>query len=673
VKRTLLFVLAMAAVAAAACSSSQDAGADAVAVPGVSRDATPAQAPTDNLWLLAFASNLSDSTGASCRYADASGCDIYTVVYDATTGDVSDLRKVAGTAGVGDWFPSLSPDGCWVAHNADSGNNRSAATVTHLATGTTTRVADASRFPDWAPDGASIAWASNAPGAQDLLVAPATADCAKGELTLGARTLVTHESGGSKSGDPDFFPDGRSLSFHIDPGKTTPAQSAVINIDGSGLQPITPNNGMGHTAVRPDGMAIAASSSQAPVIVLIERSGDGWAAPRTILRAGTPASYASYDPRYASCSNIIFYYPAWLDSDHLVYGVGCGESGTPTFTHLFMTDVSTPGATETVDLGSMVEDLAGVAGKDFVTASAIPLPAGYQRGGGSTVAPPTDDGIVYLSFVTHNEEPNIRQPEYLGDQAFYLENREILRQLVELFTARGVAYDFQTDWNFLQAVARYDTPAVMASTGGMNIIQWMASKGVSIDPHAHESKYSYADVAAIIRSLGVEPSGVVGGFLYEPVADADWERFQDGTMRSTAFPSQTWTPTTLWGAATMLHQGNDDLASGVWRPLDAAHFSIDDPNSDLAYIGNCTSSVEGVEALVDDLESGAAPAGGFYTASIFLPQGQFDENTVARAAAMLDRLSDEVAAGSVVFKTLPEVAELWEEDYGAEPSRYVCR
>ena len=40
---------------------------------------------------------------------------------------------------------------------------------------------------------------------------------------------------------------------------------------------------------------------------------------------------------------------------------------------------------------------------------------------------------------------------------------------------------------------------------------------------------------------------------------------------------------------------------------------------------------------------------------------------------MLDRLSDEVAAGSVVFKTLPEVAELWEEDYGAEPSRYVCQ
>ncbi|MBK9341716.1 MAG: hypothetical protein IPN07_01440 [Dehalococcoidia bacterium] len=118
--RTLLFVLAMAAIAAAACSGSREAGADAVAVPGVSRDATPAQAPTGNLWLLAFASNLSDSTGASCRYADASGCDIYTVVYDATTGDVSDLRKVAGAAGVGDWFPSLSPDGCWVAHNADS-------------------------------------------------------------------------------------------------------------------------------------------------------------------------------------------------------------------------------------------------------------------------------------------------------------------------------------------------------------------------------------------------------------------------------------------------------------------------------------------------------------------------------------------------------------------------
>ena len=35
---------------------------------------------------------------------------------------------------------------------------------------------------------------------------------------------------------------------------------------------------------------------------------------------------------------------------------------------------------------------------------------------------------LYLTIVTHNEEPNARQPDYLNKD-FYLRNRELVRQL----------------------------------------------------------------------------------------------------------------------------------------------------------------------------------------------------------------------------------------------------
>lgn len=308
-------------------------------------------------------------------------------------------------------------------------------------------------------------------------------------------------------------------------------------------------------------------------------------------------------------------------------------------------------------------------------AAGCTAPAGTGGPGhdtGTGASPQWQEGTVYVTFVSHNEEPNGRQPDYLNNEAFYLENREVLRQLVELLTANGAAYDFQTDWNFLQAVAKYDTPEVRATTGGMNIVQWMASLGVSIDPHAHESRYNYADVAALIQSLGVDASAVVGGFLYQPVASADWERFLDGSLAGKVYPATSWDPSILWGAATSQHRGDDDTTSGVWRPQDAAHFSTDDPDSDLVYVGNCTSTAEGLDDLLADIESGNAPESNFYTASIMLGQGTFDSSTVSEVAAILDGLAGAAAAGRVVFATLPEVVETWEGAYRAEASQYAC-
>lgn len=177
----------------------------------------------------------------------------------------------------------------------------------------------------------------------------------------------------------------------------------------------------------------------------------------------------------------------------------------------------------------------------------------------------TEGNTVYLTIVSHNEEPSAKRPDYLNDREFYLQNRALLIQLVNTISAHGAAYNFQSDWNFLQAVIRYDQGDVTKDTGGKNIVRWMAEdKGVEIDPHAHESQYNYADVAALIEQLGVAPSHTVGGFLYLPPGNPQgWEKHKAG-MSGAVYPGYFWRADILWGASTMLHQGDDDRSSGVW-------------------------------------------------------------------------------------------------------------
>src|SRR5437762_228345 len=95
---------------------------------------------------------------------------------------------------------------------------------------------------------------------------------------------------------------------------------------------------------------------------------------------------------------------------------------------------------------------------------------------------------LYLTIVTHNEEPNARQPDYLNKE-FYLRNRDLTRKLALTIKSRNAMWNFQSDWNFLTAVARYDTGDVVANTNGKNIVKWLVDDlGFEADPHAHESK-----------------------------------------------------------------------------------------------------------------------------------------------------------------------------------------
>ena len=306
----------------------------------------------------------------------------------------------------------------------------------------------------------------------------------------------------------------------------------------------------------------------------------------------------------------------------------------------------------------------------FVAAAVGVALAGRAGGEAAPTAAPLPP--VYLTIVSHNEEGGAGRPVYTADLNYYLQNRSLVKLLAETITSRGATYNFQSDWNYLKAVAMYDVGSVTNDTAGKNIVRWMKEDlGVEVDPHAHESQYNYADVAYLIEQLGVTTSKNVGGFLYDPPDNPQgWEQHEAG-ISGWIYPSYFWRADNLWGAGTYLHLGNDDASSGIWRPKDRYNFYVDDPNQRLLYIGGGCGSPP-VLQLLDDIQTGSAPAGGFYTANLMMIQDWMTTQSIAQLGSFIDSMAPYVAQGRVQWVTLTQMADLWRTQYGSQPSRYDC-
>jgi hypothetical protein len=279
---------------------------------------------------------------------------------------------------------------------------------------------------------------------------------------------------------------------------------------------------------------------------------------------------------------------------------------------------------------------------------------------------------LHLTVVSHNEEPGGTRPDYTTNLAFYLQNRDLMKLLAETVTSRGATYNFQSDWNYLNAVALFDTGSVTTNTAGKNIVRWMREDlGVEVDPHAHETIYNYADVAYLIEQLGVTPSKNVGGFLYSPPDNPQgWEQHAAG-FYGRVYTNHFWRADHLWGAATFLHQGDDDKSSGVWRPQNRFNFYAHDPAQRLLYIGSGCGQA-GVTNLLDDIETGRAPSNGFYTATVMMIQDWMTPQSIADLGSFIDSLAPYVAQGRVRWTTLSQMADLWSTQHLAQPFRYDC-
>ena len=107
----------------------------------------------------------------------------------------------------------------------------------------------------------------------------------------------------------------------------------------------------------------------------------------------------------------------------------------------------------------------------------------------------------------------------------------------------------------------------------------------------------------------------------------------------------------------------------MWRPKDRYNFTVDDPTKRLDVIGH---GCAGLPTLVDDIQSGRAPAGGFYTANLMMIQDWMDSSGIVALGATIDSLALSVAQGKIVWSTLTQTATAWKTEHGAVASRYTC-
>lgn len=286
-----------------------------------------------------------------------------------------------------------------------------------------------------------------------------------------------------------------------------------------------------------------------------------------------------------------------------------------------------------------------------------------------TVTAHTDLPPIYVTISTHNEEPDSgRYPNFLTDEDAFWEHRAAVLNFATQLNAVGAHYDWQSDWNFLQAVDLYDTGT--ADTDGKNVVRYLYDDlGVSVDPHAHERHYNYADVAYLISQLGVTPSNVVGGFIAAPANSSEVEDFWV-PITATLDSSYTWQAAILWGAGSANHT-EDYEVSGVWKPLDNANFLVSSDTAPIPAVGAYQNTWDGVDALLAKQAAGELVAGSIYTANIMYDQDELlDDATVDSALADIASHADVVADGRLIWVTIPEIEQIWEDTYHSEPNIY---
>ncbi len=295
---------------------------------------------------------------------------------------------------------------------------------------------------------------------------------------------------------------------------------------------------------------------------------------------------------------------------------------------------------------------------------------------------------IYVTMALHIE--NLRA---YANCRTYPDYREKLLQFAKVVAPYHPAVNLQTDYEFLMGVSRCETTEMQASTQGMNVLEYLASRyGYEIDPHQEGGwdvgrPDNYADIRYLAGQLTSAASETIGGLVWDD--PEQWNTLAQGE-RGLQHPNFVWFPKILTLAVSSRHrQGDftdDDFTSGVWRPKGAGAraFWTHDPQGPLIYIGpgeydnwggggkwGRRSTPEFVRYLLDQLEADVLPREAIYTATLAVPQHIiFDPQRHAKLVALLEELAPLVASGRVVYATYSQVAVLWEQEYGARPNIY---
>ena len=286
---------------------------------------------------------------------------------------------------------------------------------------------------------------------------------------------------------------------------------------------------------------------------------------------------------------------------------------------------------------------------------------------------------IYFDFVTHNEETG----QWNGTP-FYLMNRARCITIADHFQAIGATWNMQSDWVYLTNVITKETPSVTLNTANKNIQRWLhEDRGVEMDPHAHESQYFYPDVAALMDSIGLPESKVMGGSIYNDYNGQNlWMDLVDGQY-GTIFTNYFWQPDYIMGGGTPNHV--DDLNYfGFWNPQDTANYLVHDPSSHLRHIGTgCsikiqdTSTVAYVMSQVNDLitrvQSVSYPANCLYFQTIFFEQAELNSPAFLQMVMdVADSVDALVESGAADWRTFSQAYTEWETNCGAEIFQWEC-
>lgn len=280
-----------------------------------------------------------------------------------------------------------------------------------------------------------------------------------------------------------------------------------------------------------------------------------------------------------------------------------------------------------------------------------------------------DGPVIYVSIFTHAEEPKEGVTvNFSQDEEEFWTQRELVVDFATMLHEKGVAYNYQSDWNFLEAALKFDEGT--EETNGKNFLQYLYEDlGFEIDPHSHGSQfYNAADVAYLIKQLGVTPSGVMAGLIAAPANLSELEILWQPIEGSKY--DNTWTAEILWGGGTGLHIDETSLwISGIWKPQDAEHYTTHDDNAPLATVGRYKSNWEGLQDLLVKQENGELEDGKIYTVSIDAHQKNFTPEFIEEFAALIDQHMPYTEEGRIQWVGITEVYNIWLEDYNAEPNQ----
>lgn len=294
---------------------------------------------------------------------------------------------------------------------------------------------------------------------------------------------------------------------------------------------------------------------------------------------------------------------------------------------------------------------------------------------------------IYFALAVHSEEPGgtPNTPDFrTTSQANYLVWRNAILWFANECAARGLPWDFESEWNFLEGAKRFETPTganyaplLLTNTASKNVFKYLHENlGVELDPHSHEnSGYNYADVAYLSDiALDTEPSGVVGGHIYTGTNYQNWPKFirYATGLTGSVYSSYAWRPHLLMGGGTANHNADPHVA-GLWRPAATNDYLTHSPTGAMAAVGTWEQDLHETDRLLRMLESGELPhSNKLWTVGLVINHRDMFTTNLTRIQAQLDTLRRWRDAGRLTVTNFEGIYAAWTNaPFHSAPSVYL--